>query len=138
MQARFAPWLTHSATRCVDCSDASPRKPTRGKSETQSGQAKNAGGDNADTDSDGTSDFIAGRDLQSLLFRFFMRLNKIDSVVFPDAVKSKITSIKEAHQVRHRSVNCLCACVSSGVFVCACAFCGEGESLVLADSHHHQ
>jgi hypothetical protein len=46
---------------------------------------------------DGSS-FIAGRDLQSLLVRFFMRLNKIDSVVFPDEVKLEITSIKEKHQ----------------------------------------
>ena len=41
---------------------------------------------------------FSGRDLQSLLIRFFMRLNKIDSVVFPDEVKQEITAIKEKHQ----------------------------------------
>ena len=42
--------------------------------------------------------FGLGRDLQSLLIRFFMRLNKIDTVIFPDAVKAEITAIQEKHQ----------------------------------------
>ena len=70
----------------------------KGKGGKEASSDQGSDGDSASSESSSGSDFIAGRDLQSLLIRFFMRLNKIDSVVFPDSVKATITSIKEKHQ----------------------------------------
>lgn len=90
--------------------DLAVKDGARGNAHGSLARASNDAGDAVASDSNSQSrsknqgdaqkgeDFIEGRDLQSLLIRFFMRLNKIDSVVFPDTVKAEVVAIQEKHQ----------------------------------------